>query len=74
MAGTKITVKQIVVKSGGQAVVPHVKDGFVQVFEADYLSAGSGEAEYSVLYAVVEPLTKEEEREQERLAAEGRAE
>ena len=62
MAGTKITFHQTIVRDGTEIAIPHVKSGFVQVFEGDFLSAGGGAPEYSVCYAVIEPLSPAEEK------------
>lgn len=62
-SGTKITFHQVQVRQGQQLMIPHVTGATVQMFEGDLLSAGSGEAEWAVLYAVIEPLTEQEARE-----------
>lgn len=63
MASTKVTFHQYQARIGESIVIPHIDKGSVQIFESDLLSAGSGTPEWSVCFAVVEPMTAEEERE-----------
>ena len=58
-AGTKVSFHQVYVANHEEFLVPHVQNGWVQVFASDYVGGGA-DLPWLVRYAVVEPATQAE--------------